>query len=94
MAGGGFARLVLPKSDEKAPLRRDGTGRAVVRLMPEYLVELPLGDQDWRAVHLEPPRFSALADWQQRFDDHFMPAKGWADTAVRDQWAQRQKCSP
>ncbi|MCA1707344.1 MAG: hypothetical protein LC808_30390 [Actinobacteria bacterium] len=71
----------------KAPLKRDKTGRAVVRLMPEYLVELPLWDQDWRVLHLEPPLLSALAEWQQQFDDHFMPSKGWTDTAVRDEWA-------
>lgn len=62
--------------------------------MPEYTVALPLWDQDWRALHLEPPLLGALADWQQVFDYHFMLSKGWTDIAVRDEWRQPQKCSP
>ena len=56
--------------------------------MPEYRVGLPLWDQDWRALHLHPSLLSALADWQQRFDDHFVPGEGWTETVVQDERAE------
>ncbi len=74
-------------SASKPPLRRDAAGRAVISLIPEYGAGLPLWDQDWRALDLDPSLLSALADWQQQFQDHFHPSKGWTNGAIRDAWA-------
>jgi hypothetical protein len=74
-------------SPSKPPLVRDEAGRALVRLMPEYTVDLPLWGQHWQALDLEPSLLSALADWQRQFDAHFIPSKGWTDAVVRDEWA-------
>jgi hypothetical protein len=30
-----------------------------------------------------------LGDWQQYFDDHFLPHSGWTSKEARDQWAEK-----
>ena len=55
--------------------------------MPDYGAELPLWDQDWRALGLDASLLSALADWQQQFKDHFHYSKGWTDRSIREEWA-------
>jgi hypothetical protein len=30
-----------------------------------------------------------LGDWQQWFDDHFLPHGGWTSKEARDQWAEK-----
>lgn len=55
--------------------------------MPDYGAELPIWDQDWRALGLDASLLTALADWQQQFKDHFHYSKGWTDRSSREEWA-------
>ncbi len=68
-------------------LFRDADGRCVVRLSPDYAAELPLWGQHWEALNLDASLMTALADWQQQFDDYFHPNKGWLDRRIQDEWA-------
>lgn len=59
--------------------------------MPDYAAELPLWGQHWEALNLDSSLLSALADWQQQFDNHFHPDNGWMDSAISEAWATTAK---
>lgn len=63
-------------SARNGELLREDDGRCVVRLSPDCTADLPLWGQDWEALNLDASLLSALADWQQQFDDNCHPNTG------------------
>jgi hypothetical protein len=57
-----------------------------VKLMPEYLCELPLWARSWESLELPAPLFNRLADWQDYFDDNFDAFSGWKTSEARSPW--------
>ena len=63
----------------------------IVKLMPDYMCELPLWYCEWWALGLLPPVLDRLVDLQSDFDANFSPERGWRSEAVRDEWAERAR---
>jgi hypothetical protein len=54
-----------------------------VKLMPEYLCELPLWGRSWESLKLPAPLLNRSADWQDCFDDNFDAFSGWRTAQAR-----------
>ena len=64
------------------------TDTVVIRMMPEYSVDVPLFPQSDFTDALVPEELLArLIRWQKEFDENFHWDHGWQSTEVRDRWA-------
>ena len=59
----------------------------IVKLMPEYSVEIPLWGP-WRELDLSATFLARVRRWQEFFDESFRWDSGWVSSAARDRWAQ------
>ena len=72
----GNARQTVPIENEAS----------LVKLMPEYLCELPLWGRSWQSLKLPAPLLNRLADWPDYFDDNFDAFSGWKTPEARSLW--------
>jgi hypothetical protein len=59
----------------------------VVKLMPEYSVDIPLWGP-WPELDLSETLLAQVRSWQESFDESFRWNSGWMSSAARDRWAQ------
>lgn len=66
----------------------------VIRLSPDYGVELPLwgdgfGNISWQYTKFSPGWLDRLAAWQREFDRDFHYETGWSSDEARDRWVSK-----
>jgi len=66
--------------------KRGDEGDRVIKLMPEYSVEVPLWGP-WRQLDLPGALVARLRTWQEDFDLSFRPESGWLSSTARQRWA-------
>ena len=59
----------------------------VVKLMPEYSVDIPLWGH-WKHLDLSAALLGRLREWQDDFDISFQPEAGWSSPTARQRWAR------
>jgi hypothetical protein len=74
------------KATQHVPLE-DSTSS--VKLMPDYMCELPLWGRSWQSLKLPAPLLDRLADWQDCFDDNFDAFSGWKTPEARNAWEEQ-----
>jgi hypothetical protein len=72
----GSARQAVPIENEASP----------IKLMPDYMCELPLWGRSWQSLKLPVPLLNRLADWQDHFDDYFDAFSGWKTPEAQSLW--------
>ena len=62
----------------------------VVKLMPEYSVEMPLWGR-WKQLELSAALLARLRKWQVHFEESFRPESGWLSVTARESWTDEAK---